>query len=75
MSLTDVQTILGHAWVTSTQVYLVPRDTEVFAHARAHFQRSRDRVENPGLPPRAEMPNYTIGYDASDMDELFGESR
>jgi integrase len=47
MSLSDVQAILGHARITSTQVYLSPRAEDVFAHAQAHFQRLRDRAEDP----------------------------
>lgn len=74
MSLTDVQTVLGHAWVTSTQQYLVPRDAEVFAHAKAHFQRLRERLENPDLPSIAQVPHHSIGYGQSDLDELFGEA-
>jgi integrase len=74
MSLSDVQTILGHAHVTSTQVYLSPRAEDVFAHAQAHFQRLRERADNP-QPPPAHLPASALSYDSADIDELFGGAR
>ena len=75
MSLTDVQTILGHAWVTSTQIYLNPREEDLFAHAQAHFQRLRERETLPARPPAAHFPDTGPGYDQADLDELFGAGR
>lgn len=74
MSISDVQTILGHAHITSTQIYLAPRDEDVFAQARAHFQRLRDRAENP-RPPIAQLPGGPLDYAPGDLDELFGGAR
>ena len=75
MSLSDVQAILGHARITSTQAYLSPRAEDVFAHAQAHFQRLRDRAEDPAPPPPAHLPANTLSYDPADIDELFGGGR
>jgi integrase len=62
MTLTDVQTILGHAHLATTQRYLAPRQDEVLAHARAHHEQ-----------PRLALPLAGgLGYDAGDLGELFG---
>lgn len=71
MSISDVQAVLGHSRITSTQVYLQPRTEEVFAHAQAHFQRLRERAEQPSLP----APAGSLSYDRADLDELFGGAR
>jgi integrase len=72
MSLTDIQTILGHVWLSTTQQYLRPREAEVIAHAAAHFQRrsateARAKREDPVWPE-------TSSYDPTDMRELFGDN-
>jgi integrase len=72
MSLSDVQEILGHAHVTSTQVYLSPRAEDVFMHAQAHFQRLRDRAGDPAPPKPAQLPGGAVSYDPADLAELFG---
>ena len=51
LSLTDVQWVLGHAQVTTTQIYLRPREDEVIARVLEH-QRSR-REARPAQPPAA----------------------
>jgi len=72
MSLSDVQTILGHAHITSTQVYLAPRAEDVFAHAQAHFARLRGLGQDPAPPRPAHLPGGSLHYDSGDFDELFG---
>jgi site-specific recombinase XerD len=67
MPLTDVQTLLGHAWLTTTQRYLTPLAEEVWAHARQHHQRHQ---QPPA--PAASAAEATLGYDDGDLRELFG---
>ncbi|MGD9961935.1 tyrosine-type recombinase/integrase [Nocardioides sp.] len=70
MSLSDVQWVLGHAHITTTQVYLRPREEEVVTRVLAHH---RDRDERPtSAPPR---PVDTAGYSAEVLAVLFGGPR
>jgi len=48
MSLTDVQWVLGHAHLTTTEIYLQPRTDEVVGRVLEHHQR---RAEAPPSPP------------------------
>jgi site-specific recombinase XerD len=48
MSLTDVQWVLGHAHLSTTEIYLQPREDEVVARVLEHHQR---RAETPPPPP------------------------
>lgn len=52
MPLTDVQWVLGHAHITTTQRYLTARPEEVIERAHAHFAR---RTE---APPPVPAPGY-----------------
>lgn len=69
MSLTDVQWVLGHAHITTTQLYLRPREEEVVTRVLAHH---RDRAERPTTPP---PPVDTAGYSAEVLAVLFGGPR
>ncbi len=64
LSLTDVQWVLGHAHLTTTQLYLTPTKDEVVAGVLAHHDRQARRREDP--PPPA------AGYDPQSLDVLFG---
>lgn len=64
LSLRDVQTILGHAEVTTTQIYLEEDDYEVIARVREHLA---DRTERDARPPTPAQ-----GYRQADLDVLFG---
>lgn len=66
MSLSDVQWVLGHAHITTTQIYLRPREEEVVTRVLAHH---RDRAERPPPPP----PVDTAGYSPDVLAVLFGE--
>lgn len=70
MSLSDVQWVLGHAHITTTQIYLRPREEEVVTRVLAHH---RDRAERPTTP----LPSLvdTAGYSAEVLAVLFGGSR
>ena len=70
MSLSDVQWVLGHAHITTTQIYLRPREEEVVSRVLAHH---RDRAERPTPPP--PPPVDTAGYSAEVLAVLFGGPR
>jgi integrase len=62
MPLVDVQVLLGHAHLATTQRYLNPGLDQVVAHVRQHLQR---RTTRPAVRPEA-----TLGYDPGDLAEL-----
>jgi integrase/recombinase XerD len=62
LSLRDVQTILGHAHLTTTQAYLIADDHEVHQRVRAYLAR-RDQQPSPVPAP---------GYDLGDLAVLLG---
>ncbi|GIM90151.1 integrase [Paractinoplanes toevensis] len=55
MPLTDVQWVMGHARITTTQRYMNPRQEEVIARAKAHFAR-RNEPTPPPLPAAGYRP-------------------
>ena len=65
MPLTDVQWVLGHAHLSTTQRYLNPVTEDVIAGVLAFHARQRDR--EPAAPP-------TAGYRAESLQILFGEA-
>lgn len=67
LTLTDVQWVLGHAHVTTTQVYLTPSTEEVVAGVLAHHEREARRRDEPAPPPAP-------GYDPQSLNVLFGRS-
>jgi site-specific recombinase XerD len=66
LSLTDVQWVLGHAHLTTTEVYLTPSRDEVIADVLAHHARQARQRDVP--PPQAP------GYDPQSLAVLFGRS-
>lgn len=66
MPLTDVQWVLGHAHLSTTQHYLNPVTEDVIAGVLAFHARQRDR--DPVAPPAP-------GYRAESLRTLFGEDR
>ena len=60
-TLVDVQTILRHASVTTTQIYTRPRLEDLVGKVLEHFAR-------PAPPP----PGLDPGYDAAAVHELLG---
>jgi integrase/recombinase XerD len=65
LSLLDVQTILGHAHLTTTQIYLNEDDEAVIRRVRQYLAA---RQETSRQPPLAAE-----GYDAADLAVLLGE--
>ena len=63
LSLTDVQWVLGHAHLTTTQTYLRSRTEEVVARVLEHHRTRRDRPTV--MPPAA-------GYTRDVLDVLLG---
>jgi site-specific recombinase XerD len=65
MPITDVQWVLAHAHLSTTQLYTAPGQDEVIARALAHHERRR-REPEPGTAPPAP------GYNPASLDILFG---
>jgi site-specific recombinase XerD len=64
MSLTDVQWVMGHAHLTTTEIYLQPRPDEVVGRVLEHHRR---RAETPPPPPSSS-------YRPEVLRTLFGEA-
>jgi len=66
LPLTDVQLVLGHAQLSTTQIYLTPRKQDVIRRVLAHHteqtQRARERAAATPAP----------GYRPEVLDMLFG---
>jgi site-specific recombinase XerD len=60
LPLTDVQFVLGHARLTTTQIYLTPRKEEVIRRVLAHHAEQVRQVERRARPGPAD------GYRACD---------
>ncbi len=64
LSLRDVQAILGHAHLSTTQIYLEEDDHELIGRVSQHLADREAAVAAP--------PQVAAGYDAADMAVLFG---
>jgi site-specific recombinase XerD len=69
LPLTDVQAVLGHAQLSTTQIYLTPRKEDVIRRLLAHHA---DRTRRASL--RA-VPDPAPGYDEQTLQVLFGGRR
>ena len=65
LSLTDVQWVLGHAHLTTTEIYLTPTRDEVIEGVLAHHARQSRAREAPPPPPAP-------GYNPQSLSVLFG---
>ena len=66
LEITDVQLVLGHALLTTTQIYLTPRKEDVIRRMLAHHaQEARQAAERV-------RPSPAPGYRPEALDVLFG---
>jgi site-specific recombinase XerD len=68
LTLSDVQWVLGHAHLSTTEIYLTPDTDEVIAGVLAHHARTADDRNKAMPPPPAP------GYDPQTLNVLFGRS-
>ena len=66
LKITDVQTVLGHVLLTTTQIYLTPRKEEVIRRVLAHH------AEQTRQAAQRRRPAPAPGYRPETMDVLFG---
>ena len=66
LPLTDVQLVLGHALLTTTQLYLTPRKEDVIRRILAHHDEQVRQARQRAQPPPAP------GYRPESLDVLFG---
>ena len=66
LPLTDVQLVLGHALLTTTQLYLTPRKEDVVRRILAHH------AEQAGQARQRARPAPAPGYRRESLDVLFG---
>ena len=66
LPLTDVQSVLGHAQLTTTQLYLTPRKEDVIRRVLAHHAGQTRQAAGRARPAPAP------GYRPESLDVLFG---
>jgi site-specific recombinase XerD len=66
LPLTDVQFVLGHALLTTTQIYLTPRKEEVIRRVLAHHAEQTRQAAERARPAPAP------GYPPETLEVLFG---
>jgi integrase len=66
LPLTDVQFVLGHALLTTTQIYLTPRKEDVIRRVLAHH------AEQTRLAAQRRAPTPAPGYRPETLEVLFG---
>jgi site-specific recombinase XerC len=64
MPLTDVQWVLGHVHLSTTQIYVSPAPEDVVASVLSHHRRQAARTSTPPAP--------SPGYKPETLDVLFG---
>jgi integrase len=69
LPLTDVQFVLGHAQLTTTQIYLTPRKEEVIRRLLVHHAEQTRQAAARTTPAPAP------GYRSESLDVLFGAAR
>ncbi|WP_231976519.1 tyrosine-type recombinase/integrase [Streptomyces sp. 3214.6] len=56
LSLTDIQWVLGHSQITTTQIYTEPRAEDVIERMRAHYDSPPQAVSAPKAPAEGYRP-------------------
>ena len=69
LPLTDVQFVMGHALLSTTQLYLTPRKEDVIRRVLAHYADQTRQAAQRLAPAPAS------GYRAESLDVLFGRDR
>lgn len=69
LPLTDVQLVLGHAQLSTTQIYLTPRKEDVIRRLLTHHAEQTKRAAERVVPAPAP------GYRPEALDVLFGTDR
>lgn len=64
LAMTDVQWVLGHAHLTTTQIYLPAGRDEIVEAVRAHHERQTRQAQLPSIP--------AVGYRPESLNDLFG---
>ncbi|MBK8078551.1 MAG: site-specific integrase [Kineosporiaceae bacterium] len=75
LPLCDVQWVLGHAHLSTTQLYLTPAPSEVIAEVLAHHQR-RETAEASAVsssPGSQGAPQSGSGYRVESLATLFSK--
>jgi integrase len=67
LPLADVQWVLGHAHLSTTQLYLTPMPGDVIAGVLAHHRRAQPMAAPP-VPPSTTPSSYR----RDSLDALFG---
>lgn len=68
LSLRDVQTILGHAHLSTTaDIYLIEDEDKVIRRVHRYLTEREQRIQQSSPPVAA-------GYETTDLDVLFGGS-
>jgi integrase len=70
LSLRDIQVILGHAHLSTTQLYLEEEPEEVIRRVHEHLVARREAVHQQPVPVATPAP----GYNAQDLAVLFGRT-
>jgi site-specific recombinase XerD len=70
LPLTDVQFVMGHAHLTTTQIYLTPRKEDVIRRLLAHHAEQTRRAGQRAAERVAAPPAH--GYRPETLEVLFG---
>jgi integrase len=73
LPLADVQWVLGHAHLSTTQLYLTPAPGDVIAGVLAHHRRAQPTAGAPSaIAPLINPGSTPSGYRRETLDMLFG---